>query len=91
MRSTIDSFRTMIKSVKPDFLTELCETFLTDHEKAMKNLLCLSKEYELSLNAIDIKEYMMIMQSNGEFDSVECFGIELGDNSLYKKFHPSSD
>ena len=36
-----------------------------------------------------IKNYMTDMHSNGEFDDVICFGIELSENQLYKKFHPS--
>ena len=91
MKSSIDNFRNMIKAIKPDILTELCETFLTDHEAAMSKLLLLSQEHKLFLDSIDIKEYMMIMQSNGEFDYVECFGIQLCENSLYKRFHPSTN
>ena len=89
MRSSIDNFRAMMKAVKPEMITEICETFLTDHDAAMKILFRLSEERKLFLTLVDIKEYMMIMQSNGEFDYVECFGIQLCENSLYKRFHPS--
>ena len=89
MQSSISSFRRMIKSINHQSLIELCEKFLTDHEDAMRTLLDLSENYGLCIDEVDAKRYMMDMQLKGEFDSVECFGIELGDNSLYKKFHPS--
>ena len=38
---------------------------------------------------LEIKNYMSDMHSNGEFDNVICFGTELSENQLYKKFHPS--
>ena len=91
MTSSIENFRNMINSFKPNVLTEICETFLTDHDAAMKLLLNLSEDSQLFFDEADIKEYMMIMQANGEFDYVECFGIQLCENSLYKKFHPSND
>ena len=37
----------------------------------------------------DIKEFMSKMHSNGDFDDIICFGIELSENLLYKKFHPA--
>ena len=89
MDTNIASFREMVSSFSSERLTELCETFLTNHDDAMKTLITSANEYGLELKEVEAKRYMMNMQLNGEFDSVECFGIELGDNTLYKKFHPS--
>ena len=89
MMSNIDEFREMIMSLESNILSELCEQFLHDHEGAMKKLCEFCSKFELSINYADIKEFMMTMQLNGEFDDVICYGIELGSNDLYKKFHPS--
>ena len=37
----------------------------------------------------EIKDHMTMMHRHGEFDDIICFGIELSENQLYKKFHPS--
>ena len=43
----------------------------------------------MNIDDSEIKDYMSEMHSNGDFDNVTCFGIELSENQLYKKFHPS--
>ena len=48
-----------------------------------------SSDFELMFNSQEIKDNMTIMHNNGDFDSIVCFGIELSENQLYKKFHPS--
>ena len=42
----------------------------------------------MSLEALQIKDFISEMHSNGDFDDVECWGLPLGSNDLYKKFHP---
>ena len=81
-------FRKMISSLKHEKLSELCEKFLTDHEGAMIILSKYCNDYGLRLNSVEIKDYMSIMHGNGDFDDIVCFGIELSENQLYKKFHP---
>ena len=79
----------MIKNLKRETLSELCEQFLFDHEGAMRVLLEYSKEFGMNIDGLEIKDYMTEMHLGGEFDHVVCFGIELSENQLYKKFHPS--
>ena len=83
-----NDFHKMINNLNEEKLTELCEQFLTDHETAMKTLSKYSRDFGLSFNNTEIKDHMSTMHSNGDFDSVVCFGIELSENQLYKKFHP---
>ena len=87
--SNIDQFKGMLEKLTSEKLTELCEQFLYDHEGAMKTLSEYCFEDGLSINDQEIKNYMSTMHSNGYFDDVECFGIELSENQLYKKFHPA--
>ena len=46
-------------------------------------------ESGLIFDSQEIKDNMTIMHKNGDFDRIVCFGIELSENQLYKKFHPS--
>ena len=87
--SNINNFREMIKSLKSEVLSEICEQFLYDHEGAMQTLTNRCNEFGIHYNDLEIKDYMSEMHTNGEFDDVVCFGIELSENQLYKKFHPS--
>ena len=82
-------FKEMIKSLNIEVLSEICEQFLFDHEGAMKVLAKCCDEHGMDINDSDIKNYMSEMHSNGDFDNIVCFGIELSENQLYKKFHPS--
>ena len=86
--SKINQFREMIKNLKSDILSEICEQFLYDHEEAMKTLTEYCNKFGMDFDDSEIKDYMSDMHSNGEFDNVVCFGIELSENQLYKKFHP---
>ena len=79
----------MINNLKKENLSELCEQFLTDHEGAMMILSKYCSDYGLIFDNIDIKDNMSKMHENGDFDDIVCFGIELSENQLYKKFHPS--
>jgi len=79
----------MINNLDKENLSELCEQFLTDHEGAIRVLSQYCNDYGLFFDQIDIKDHMSMMHSNGDFDDVICFGIELSENQLYKKFHPS--
>ena len=81
-------FQKMINNLNEENLSELCEQFLTDHEAAMKILSKYCRDFGLSLDNTEIKDHMSTMHSNGDFDNVVCFGIELSENQLYKKFHP---
>ncbi len=87
--NTFYDFKKMINNLNKDNLSELCEQFLTDHEGAMKTLSKYCRDAGLKLDNIDIKEHMSMMHSNGDFDDIICFGIELSENQLYKKFHPA--
>ena len=87
--STFTEFKKMIDNLNKENLSELCEQFLTDHEGAMKILSKYCSDYGLTYDNIDIKEHMSKMHNNGDFDDIVCFGIELSENQLYKKFHPS--
>ncbi len=87
--STFPAFRNMINNLSEENLSNLCEQFLTDHEGAMKILSKYCRASGLDLNNLDIKDHMSRMHSNGDFDHVVCFGIELSENLLYKRFHPA--
>ena len=87
--SNINQFRKMIKDLKSDILSEICEQFLFDHEGAMITLKNYCDNFGIHIDDDEIKKYMSNMHSNGDFDNVRCFGIELSENQLYKKFHPS--
>ena len=87
--SNINKFRRMIKDLKSDNLSEICEQFLFDHDGAMRTLAEYCHRFGMYIDDLEIKDYMATMHSNGEFDDVVCFGIELSENQLYKKFHPS--
>jgi len=86
--NSFNDFQKMINNLNEENLTELCEQFLTDHEAAMKILSKYCRDFELILDNTEIKDHMSTMHSNGDFDNVVCFGIELSENQLYKKFHP---
>ena len=87
--TNIDQFRVMIKNLKTDILSDICEQFLFDHEGAMKKVSKYCYEFGLHIEELEIKNYMSSMHASGDFDDVVCFGIELSENQLYKKFHPS--
>ena len=87
--STFNDFKKMINNLNSDKLSELCEQFLTDHESAMKILSNYCSNFGLKYDDTEIKDHMSKMHSNGNFDHIVCFGIELSENQLYKKFHPS--
>ena len=87
--SNFNDFKTMIHNLHEENLSELCEQFLTDHEGAMKVLSKYCSDSGLIFDNKDIKDHMSTMHSNGEFDDIVCFGIELSENQLYKKFHPA--
>tara|TARA_Y100001968_G_scaffold322776_1_gene359446 strand:+ start:2500 stop:2766 length:267 start_codon:yes stop_codon:yes gene_type:complete len=83
-----NDFREMINNLNDEKLSELCEQFLTDHEGAMNVLSDYCREFGLIYSNSEIKDHMSAMHGNGEFDNVICFGIQLSENQLYKKFHP---
>ena len=87
--SNINQFKEMISELKSEVLSEICEQFLFDHEGAMKVLAEYCYKFGINIDDSEIKDYMTDMHSNGDFDNVVCFGIELSENQLYKKFHPS--
>ena len=79
----------MINNLNEEKLSELCEEFLTNHEAAMNTLLKYCSDFGLTYDTREIKDNMTIMHQKGDFDNIVCFGIELSENQLYKKFHPS--
>ena len=87
--NTFNDFKKMIKSLNEEKLTELCEEFLTNHEAAMDILCRHCSDFGLIFDSQEIKDNMTIMHENGDFDNIICFGIELSENQLYKKFHPA--
>ena len=87
--STFTEFQKMLNNLNKKNLSELCEQFLTDHEGAMKMLSKYCSDSGLIFDNIEIKDHMTNMHNNGDFDDIVCFGIELSENQLYKKFHPS--
>ena len=87
--SNIIQFKEMIKDLKSEVLSEICEQFLFDHEGAMKVLSEYCHKFGMLIDEKEIKDYMSEMHSQGDFDDIVCFGIELSENQLYKKFHPS--
>ena len=87
----LDQFRAMIKSLDQKTLSDLCEKFVYEHDAALRAMLELAQEYGLRLTTDNIKELLSVMHQNGEFDHVECWGLELGANDLYRKFHPLMD
>ena len=87
--SNFNDFEKVINNLNKENLSELCEQFLTDHESAMKTLSKYCSDSGLIFDNKDIKDHMSMMHSNGDFDDIVCFGIELSENQLYKKFHPA--
>ena len=87
--SNIIQFKEMIKDLNSEILSEICEQFLFDHEGAMRVLSEKCKSFGMDIDETEIKDHMSEMHSKGDFDNVNCFGIELSENQLYKKFHPS--
>ena len=83
-----NDFQKMINNLNEEKLSELCEKFLTDHDSAMEILSNYCSDFGLILDNTEIKDHMTKMHSNGDFDNVVCFGIELSENQLYKRFHP---
>jgi len=83
-----NDFQKMINNLNEENLSELCEQFLTDHEAAMKILSKYCRDVGLIFDNKEIKDHMTTMHTNGDFDNVVCFGIELSENQLYKRFHP---
>ena len=87
--SNIIQFKEMIKDLRSEVLSEICEHILFDHEGAMRVLSDYCNDFGMNIDDSEIKNYMSDMHSSGDFDNVVCFGIELSENQLYKKFHPS--
>ena len=87
--SDFNDFQKMINNLNEEKLSELCEEFLTNHESAMNLLFEYCSDFGLIFDSQEIKDNMTIMHNNGDFDNIICFGIELSENQLYKKFHPS--
>ena len=83
-----NDFQKMIKNLSEEKLSELCEEFLTNHEAAMNTLIKHCSDSGLIYDCHEIKDNMTMMHKNGDFDDIVCFGIELSENQLYKKFHP---
>tara|TARA_Y100001968_G_scaffold249240_1_gene233953 strand:+ start:1190 stop:1456 length:267 start_codon:yes stop_codon:yes gene_type:complete len=87
--NSFNDFKNMINNLNEENLSELCEQFLFDHEGAMKTLSKYCIDFGLRLDDAEIKDHMSTMHGNGDFDHIVCFGIELSENQLYKKFHPA--
>ena len=81
-------FRQFILGMNAETLSDLCERFIYDHEGATKLTKKISDSFGLTLTTDVIKDYVTEMHKDGDFDDVYCWGIQLGSNDLYKKFHP---
>ena len=80
-------FKNMIRSLEPETLSNLCEQFVYDHEGAIDASIQFASSYGLTVDSEKVKDFITEMHKNGDFDHVECWGSELGDNELYRKFH----
>ena len=80
-------FKEMINCLDQDMLACLCEQYVYDHDGALAATIKLSKEPGLHINSNQVKDFITEMHKNGDFDHVECWGLKLGSNDLYKKFH----
>ena len=85
--SSLTEFRSMTKSLEPDILGSLCEQFVYDHDGAINATIEFASDYGLTVNPKEVKEFITQMHQDGDFDEVECWGLDLGSNDLYKKFH----
>ena len=85
---TLDEFRQALKGLDEDVLSDLCERFVYDHEGAMKATIKFVADFGISIEPKVVKEFIGEMHRIGDFDDVECWGLDLGSNDLYKKFHP---
>ena len=86
--ATLEEFRAMINDLDKDLLAELCEQFVYDHQGAIKATIKFAADFGISVEANCVKEFITKMHKGGEFDHVECWGLDLGSNDLYKKYHP---
>ena len=86
--SKFEQFKEFLLGINSDKLSDLCERFIYDHEAATKTTKELSDSFGLTLTMENIKDYITEMHKDGDFDDVYCWGIQLGSNDLYKKFHP---
>ena len=85
---TLDQFREMIKGLDEDVLSNLCEQFVYDHEGAIKATIEFAADFGIAIEPKVVKDFITEMHKIGDFDHVECWGLDLGSNDLYKKFHP---
>ena len=76
---------------EPEDLASLCEQFVYDHDGALNATLKFALDFGIEITPIEVKEFITQMHKDGDFDDVECWGLELGANDLYKKFHPEND
>ena len=84
----LSQFKKMIGSLDENILADLCEQFVYDHEAALKATLELTTNFGMNVDSSQVKQFITEMHPNGDFDDVECWGLKLGTNDLYKKFHP---
>ena len=85
--TTLHQFREMINGLDENDLATLCEQFVYDHEGAIKATIGFAKDVGIIIEAQRVKYFVTEMHKSGDFDHVECWGLELGSNDLYKKFH----
>tara|TARA_B100000700_G_scaffold264273_1_gene301932 strand:- start:353 stop:616 length:264 start_codon:yes stop_codon:yes gene_type:complete len=85
---SLEEFRKMMGELEEDVLATLCEQFVYDHEGAINATIKFAADFGLSIEANGVKELVTEMHKSGDFDHVECWGLQLGSNDLYKKFHP---
>ena len=85
---SLERFKLMIKNLDQDVLATLCEQFVYDHEGAINATIEFAADFGISIEPKVVKGFITEMHKSGDFDHVECWGLELGSNDLYKKFHP---
>ncbi len=86
--TTLEQFRNMIKELDPNDLANLCEQFVYDHEGAINATIRFASDFGITIDTEGVKDFVTEMHKIGDFDHVECWGLNLGSNDLYKKFHP---
>ena len=86
--ATLEQFKEMITRLDQDVLANLCEQFVYDHEGAINATINFAADFGLTIEPSGVKDFVTEMHKSGDFDHVECWGLQLGSNDLYKKFHP---
>ncbi len=75
--SAFSDYKKMMDNLNEEKLSDLFKVFLTNNDAAMNILFKYSSDFGLMFNSQEIKENMIFMHKNGNFDNIDYFGIEL--------------